>query len=92
MLLRKAHALTKAWPSAMSITPTYVGGTDALLEVSDDSPSAYEQLKAMAEQQRRAGESASQAFARIYTDPANRHLAEAERAQNRPGGQARVVG
>jgi hypothetical protein len=45
---------------------------------------AYAQLVKMAEQQRRAGESASQAFERIYLDPANRHLAEAERSANRP--------
>jgi hypothetical protein len=45
---------------------------------------AYEQLVKMAEQQRRAGESASQAFERIYADPANKHLAEAERSANRP--------
>jgi hypothetical protein len=45
---------------------------------------AYEQLVKMAEQQRRAGESASQAFERVYLDPGNRHLAEAERSANRP--------
>jgi hypothetical protein len=45
---------------------------------------AYDQLVKMAERQRRAGESASQAFERIYLDPANKHLAEAERSANRP--------
>jgi hypothetical protein len=50
-----------------------VGGSDA-----------YQQLTRLAEQQRRAGETASQAFERVYLDPANRHLAEAERAANRP--------
>jgi hypothetical protein len=55
------------------------GDVDAV-GVSD----AYEQLVKMAERQRRAGESASQAFERIYLDPANKHLAEAERRWNRP--------
>jgi hypothetical protein len=45
---------------------------------------AYAQLTKLAEQQRRAGETASQAFERIYLDPANKHLAEAERSANRP--------
>jgi hypothetical protein len=83
-VLAKAVAVIKAWPSPMALTPTMVGGTDALLEVSDDTPSAYEKLLEMAERQRRAGETASRAFERVYLDPANRHLAEAERAQNRP--------
>jgi hypothetical protein len=50
-----------------------VGGSDA-----------YQQLTRLASQQRRAGETASQAFERIYLDPANKHLAEAERSANRP--------
>jgi hypothetical protein len=83
-VLRQAIDVAKAWPSPMSLTPTVVGGADALLEVSDDAPSAYEKLLEMAERQRRAGETASRAFERVYLDPANRHLAEAERAQNRP--------
>lgn len=45
---------------------------------------AYEQLTRLAEQQRRTGETAAKAFERVYLDPANRHLAEAERAQSRP--------
>jgi hypothetical protein len=83
-VLAKAITVIKAWPSPMSLTPTMVGGVDALHEVNDDSPSAYEKLVEMAERQRRAGETASQAFERVYLDPANRHLAEAERARNRP--------
>jgi Arc/MetJ-type ribon-helix-helix transcriptional regulator len=55
------------------------GDVDAV-GVSD----AYEQLTRLAEQQRRVGESASQAFERVYLDPANKHLAEAERMANRP--------
>jgi hypothetical protein len=55
------------------------GGVDSV-----GASDAYEQLVKMAEQQRRAGESASQAFERVYLDPANKHLAEAERSANRP--------
>jgi len=55
------------------------GDVDAV-GVSD----AYEQLVKLAEQQRRNGESSSQAFERVYLDPANKHLAEAERSANRP--------
>jgi hypothetical protein len=83
-VLAKAIAVIKAWPSPMSLTPTMVGGTDAMLQVSDANPDALQQLTEMAESQRRAGESSAQAFERVYLDPANRHLAEAERGQNRP--------
>jgi hypothetical protein len=83
-VLAKAIAVIKAWPSPMSLTPTMVGGTDAMLQVSDANPDALQQLPEMAESQRRAGESAAQAFECVYLDPANRHLAEAERGQNRP--------
>jgi len=102
-LLRQAHALTKAWPAPLSISPVQTpagpsrragsspprqDGTDRDL----GDASAYAQLQALAESQRRAGETAAQAFARIYAEPANRHLVDAERAQNRPDGGARVVG
>jgi hypothetical protein len=53
-------------------------------DAGDLESDAYAQLTKLAEQQRRAGESASQAFERVYLDPANRHLAEAERSANRP--------
>jgi hypothetical protein len=43
---------------------------------------AYEQLVKLAEQQRRAGETASQAFERVFTDPVNKELAA--RAHRRP--------
>jgi hypothetical protein len=91
-LLRRAHALTKAWPAPMSIEPTFVGGTDALLQVSDPAPDAYKKLVEMAERQRRDGETAAAAFMRVYLDPANASLAAVERAQNRPNGGAVVVG
>jgi hypothetical protein len=83
-VLARAIAVIKAWPSPMSLTPTMVGGTDSMLQVFDANPDARQQLTEMAESQRRAGESAAQAFERVYLDPANRHLAEAERGQNRP--------
>jgi hypothetical protein len=54
---------------------------------------AYQQLMRLVEQQRRTHETSAQAFARIYSDPGNRHLAEAERAQARAanGTDVRVV-
>jgi hypothetical protein len=94
-----ADPFAKAWPMPMSLTPAVSTGADAFRNVAlkpagsspgrfDDAgdleSNAYEQLTKLAEQQRRAGETASAAFTRIYLDPANRHLAEAERAQNRP--------
>jgi hypothetical protein len=105
-LLRQAHGLTKSWPAPMSISPTMVGGSDAFPSAQrreGSSPprqdgtnrggesSAYDQLVAMAARQRKEGETASAAFMRVYTDPANASLAEAERAQNRPAGGVRIV-
>jgi hypothetical protein len=54
--------------------------------------SALDQLTEMAERQRRDGETQAQAFQRVYLDPANAHLAEAERAENRPAYGVRIVG
>jgi hypothetical protein len=79
-----ASFMTKDWPEPMSLEPTQVGGVDALHEVSDDESSAYKKLMEMADKQRRADESAAQAFQRVYLDPANKHLAQAERRENRP--------
>jgi hypothetical protein len=105
-LLRQAHLLTKAWPAPLSIEPVMTGGTDAFPSArrrEGSSPSrqdgtnnggessAYDQLVAMAERQRRDGETAAQAFARIYAEPANRHLADAERAESRPAYGVRIV-
>jgi hypothetical protein len=94
--VRRACAIAKAWPMPMSLEPMVATGASGFPSTrlrSGSSPGrgddaddldAYEQLVKMAEQQRRAGESASQAFERIYLDPANRHLAESERMANRP--------
>jgi hypothetical protein len=48
--------------------------------------SAYDELTAKAERLREQDDtlSASAAFAKVYEDPANAHLAQAERLQNRP--------
>jgi hypothetical protein len=105
MLLRQACAACKAWPAPISIEPTMEGGSDAFPTVTrrpgssggrktspeDGLGTAYEQLTRLAEQQRRDGETAAAAFMRVYTDPANASLAEAERAQNRPAGGVRIV-
>ena len=105
-LLRQAHGLTKSWPAPMSISPTMVGGSDAFPSAQrreGSSPprqdgtnrggasSAYDQLVAMAERQRKDGETAAAAFMRVYLDPANASLASAERAQNRPNGGVRIM-
>jgi hypothetical protein len=104
-LLRQAHALTKSWPAPVSLEPLVSGGSDGFPTVTrrpgssdgrktrteDGLGTAYEQLTQLAESQRRAGETASQAFARIYSDPAYKHLADAERAQSRPAYGVRIV-
>ena len=66
------------------VMPVYVGG-DAALAV-DDPEDALAQLEELAEEQRRRAPemSKSQAFAKVFSDPANRALAAAERRQNRP--------
>ena len=52
----------------------------------EDARSALEELNELAEQERRRenGMSKAQAFAKVYTDPANAKLAQRERWQNRP--------
>jgi len=105
-LLRQAHALTKSWPAPLSLSPTMTGGSDAFPSArrrEGSSPprqdgtnrggesSAYDQLVAMAERQRKDGETAAAAFLRIYTDSANASLAAAERAENRPAYGVRIV-
>jgi hypothetical protein len=105
-ILRQACAACKAWPAPLSIEPVMTGGADAFPSTamrpgSSDGrktrtedglgTSAYEQLQALAASQRRAGETAAQAFARIYAEPANASLAAAERAENRPAGGVRIV-
>jgi hypothetical protein len=85
-MVRKAIGIAKAWPSPASLVPTVVVGPAATHEAIDNTEGsdAYQKLVALAERQRRDGETASAAFMRIYLDPANRHLAEAERAAARP--------
>jgi hypothetical protein len=92
VLLRKAHALNAGRHHQFERHPTTRMRSGSSPGRGDDSgdvdsvgvSDAYAQLTKLAEQQRRAGETASQAFARIYADPANKHLAEAERSANRP--------
>jgi len=80
---------TDAFPSAQrreGSSPPRQDGTDR-----GGESSAYDQLVAMAERQRKDGETAAAAFMRVYLDPANASLASAERAQNRPNGGVRIM-
>jgi hypothetical protein len=91
LLMRKAHAKVKE-SNCPSLTvgkahippPTQVGGKDAT-SINDPS-AAYGQLAAMAERLRALSPwlTFHQAFARVYSDPNNSALAEAERSHNRP--------
>jgi hypothetical protein len=92
LLLRKAHAKVKeANCPSLSVnkahlpSPTQVGGKDAT-DVNTDGSKAYQQLAAMAEQLRASSPymTFAQAFARVYSQPENAELAEAERRANRP--------
>jgi hypothetical protein len=76
--LRKAHAIIKGMPR-MTLVP--VGD-----ESVDDGGNAYDALMAKAAELRQADGSLTeaQAFAKVYTDPANARLAQKERLQNRP--------
>ena len=81
--IRRAHAITKNTPAPMmSIDPVQVGGKDAT-DVND-ARKAYDQLTALAEEQRRRspGLSSAQAFARVFENPENVSLAA--RAHRRP--------
>lgn len=80
--MRKAINITKATP--VLIMPLAVGGDGA--ENVDDPENALDELESLAEEQRRRSPemSKAQAFAKVYTDPANVRLAIAERRQNRP--------
>jgi hypothetical protein len=76
---------SSALPSARRRSGSSPGrGDDAGDVDSVGTSDAYAQLVRMAEQQRRDGETSSAAFMRVYLDDANKHLAEAERAANRP--------
>jgi hypothetical protein len=82
-VLRKAHALTKLSP--FDVQPTMVGGPDAMHEANDSEQSeASRQLGEMAERLRATSPwlGADQAFARVFTDPANAVLAA--KAHRRP--------
>ena len=81
--LRKAFQIAKNTPAPlMSIEPVQVGGQDAL-DVND-AKKAYDQLTALAEEQRRRSPelSSAQAFARVFEDPQYADLANA--AHRRP--------
>jgi hypothetical protein len=93
LLMRRAHVKVKeANYPPLSVNkaheytppPTQVGGKDAT-NVNDGSVACGE-LAAMAEQLRASSPylTFAQAFARIYTQPENAALAEAERRYNRP--------
>ena len=81
--LRKAHQIIvkASYPIATGDTPAVAGNNTSV--VGDDS-SALGKLTALAEKDRKSGASALAAFARIYTDPANRDLVARERSENRP--------
>jgi hypothetical protein len=79
---RKAVAIAKG---LALILPLQIGGQAAIDAADDDPADALEQLQALAEEQhrRQPALSKAQAFAKVFTDPANRHLAAAERRQAR---------
>jgi hypothetical protein len=80
-IVRRAYAVVKGLALVM---PVYVGG-DAALAVDDPADALAQLQELAAEQHRRQPEtSLDKAFAKVYTDPANARLAQAERRQNRP--------
>jgi hypothetical protein len=98
-VLREAHAIVKAVPNEMVITPVYVGGADAfpstrrrdgssakLGEGNIDAKPALEQLNDLVAEQRKLAPfmTDAQLFARVYE--ANPGLAKRERDENRPTG------
>jgi hypothetical protein len=80
IVFRKAVQLCKDMPR-MTIMPVVTGNND----VDDDDSDAIEALDALAEEQRRRSPemSKAQAFAKVYSDPANLRLAQKERRQAR---------
>ena len=90
VLLRKAHNVVKL--SVFDIQPTQVGGIAAQNEANDSEQSeASRQLGEMAERLRATSPwlGADQAFARVFTDPANAVLAaKAHRRPTAPAGGA----
>ena len=79
--IRKAHALTKAYPGTMSLEPTQVGGPQAT-DVNDAGEAAA-QLKNLMEEQRATAPTltASEAFAKIYSDPSIKTIIERAHAR-----------
>ena len=79
-IVRKAHAIIKAYPQMVTIMPVVTGNNS----VDDDDLDALAQLQALAEEQRKRSPTLTfeQSFAKVYA--ANPELARRERAQNRP--------
>jgi hypothetical protein len=76
---RKAIAVAKG---TVTLKPVQVGGLTATQDAADqDDSEAANQLEHLAEEQRRRAPemSKAQAYAKVYEDPANMHLAVAER-------------
>ena len=71
-------------PGVASLRPRVTGGRAA--QAVDDPRSALDQLKSLADEQRRNHPTLSEAgaFAAVYQDPKNADLAARERAENRP--------
>jgi hypothetical protein len=86
LLLRKAHAAVKAANASPVVTESMSKSSFNKLSKRDSGSSAYDQLIEKAEQLRKFDPELSidQAFAKVYTDKANRGLAEQERRENRP--------
>ena len=88
--IRKAHALTKG---VADLTPSYVGGPDAMHEAVDavESSEAYQQLVSMGEKLRATSPrlTSAQAFDAVFTDKRNASLAaKAHRRPTAPAGGA----
>lgn len=71
-------------PGRATLAPRVAGGADA--RAINNPRKALDQLKALADEQRRQNPTLSEAgaFARVYADPKNKDLAARERAENRP--------
>jgi hypothetical protein len=80
--LRRAYSIIKNFPMMMVVEPVQVDDREATAVTGDP----YDALMSKAEALRRSdpGLSVAQAFSKAFTDPANAHLAQKERQQNRP--------
>ena len=85
LAFRKALDVVKQ-AGFVSLMPTFVRQDDAENHSGSSGNSASEALAKLAEEQRARAPwmTVAQAFSHVYLDPKNRHLAEAERAENRP--------